>query len=1070
MIEGVNTSNLSVDENGRVVFSGVGSGIDAQGTVDKIIAARRIPVDTLETRISDNELKITALNQLKTNLNGLRDSLAKLYGSVSFGNTNDIFETKQAFAVTSRLDGATPAAAANLVGITTTAAAAPGSHDIEILRTATAHKVSSDAQTSTSTALGFADGDSFTINDPDGVARTITVNSATTLGGLRDAINAANKGTTATGVTASIVSVSATENYLLLTKNATGIAMTVADVTGTPLVSIGILTGAAFKNELQTAQTAQMYVDGVRDQTDTIYESNFQSASTVQVGSNGTLDFGAYGTVAYISTDSLATLATNITAAHADLTATLVTDGAGVRLEISGLAAFTITESGGGTAITDLGINNKRKAVERTSNTISDLFNGVTLNLFQAEAGTNIKIDIEQDLNQIKLEVAAFVDAFNAYKIFLNGQRQIRADNAEDTDLTGVLISSSILEQVENGIGRILNSAVDGLTGDVFKTLPQLSLTSTITTGITYVKDPSDPLLVGTLEIDETKLDEALLNKADEFRQLLTFGFTAGDSRVSLLAFNGDTTYNAAGYTVNIQPSTGDNLFAYSEQADNAYWTTVNGAIIANGGAPLAPDGSATADGLDGDAVNTLHYITNTTAQAVTAGTTYIFSTYAQQGTNDSATLAIGNAGFGSNITAVFNLATGTVSSTGTGTEDATIENIGGGWYRISIKATAIANDNANFERYSRPAGSNTYAGDGNPATADTWFWGAQLNTAATDHTILTETGLAGAPVGLTTINANVVAPLAPNGTATADGLVSDTTNNVHYVSNIAPLSVTSGQQYSFTTYVQAGARDRVRLSLADPANFPANTYADFDLNGAGSVVANGGGEDSATIERLGATAWYKVTVTGTATGTGVAQAELYAVDSALGIGFAGDGATVDTYFWDHRIVPVTNPASYVPTITDPVSGATATANIDGDSTGLDDGSATVTGNSIVVNTGDAKGLRLFFDSFTLATAVQLDFTVGLGAQLFFEIDRLLLDTTDPDGNKLLGPLAGAIDALTDQNTQNQARVEDMLERLEIQRQSLLERFIAMEVALATASRIMETLRQTTTMLLKSNN
>ena len=103
MIEGVNTSNLSVDESGRVVFSGVGSGIDAQGTVDKIIAARRIPVDTLETRISDNELKITALNQLKTNLNGLRDSLAKLYGSVSFGNTNDIFETKQAFATSSRL-------------------------------------------------------------------------------------------------------------------------------------------------------------------------------------------------------------------------------------------------------------------------------------------------------------------------------------------------------------------------------------------------------------------------------------------------------------------------------------------------------------------------------------------------------------------------------------------------------------------------------------------------------------------------------------------------------------------------------------------------------------------------------------------------------------------------------------------------------------------------------------------------------------------------------------------------------------------------------------------------------
>ena len=1074
MLEGVNTSNLSVDENGRVVFSGVGSGIDAQGTVDKIIAARRIPVDTLETRISTNELKITALNQLKTNLNALKDSLAKLYGSVSFGNTNDVFESKQAFAVSSRLDGATPAAAANLVGVTTTSAAAPGSHDIQILRTATAHKVSSDARTSTTTALGFADGDSFTINDPDGVPRTITVNSGTTLGGLRDAINAANKGTTATGVSASIVSVSATEHYLLLTKNATGVAMTVADVTGTPLASIGILTGAAFKNELQVAQTARMYVDGVLDRTNTIYESNFQSASTVQVGSTGTLNFGAtYGTVAYTSTDTLATLATNITAAHADLTATIVTDGAGVRLEISGLAAFTITESGGGSAITDLGINNKRKAVERTSNTVSDLFNGVTLNLFQAEAGTNIKIDIEQDLNQIKTAVAAFVDAFNAFKIFLNGQRVIRAENAEDTDLTGVLISSSVLEQIENEVGRILNSAVDGLTGDVFKTLPQLALTNTITTGISYVKDPTDPLLVGTLEINDAKLDEALLNKAGEFRQLLTFGFTSGDSRVSLLAFNGDTTYNATGYTLNIQPGTGDNLFAFSEQADNAYWTTIRGSISADGA--TAPNGTMTAEGLIGDATNNTHQILNTSAISVTAGQTYIFSTYAKKGAsgNDGVRLAISNAGFGADIRADFDLNTGTIVGNGAGVEDSSIENVGNGWYRISVTATATATGNGTFERYARPVGSGSPAYLGDDLTVDTWFWGAQLETAPTAATAYDDTAMSGLRA---TITANIAGPpTAPNGTATADEFHASTDNNTHFVFNTTPFSVTSGQQYEYATYVFAGARDRVRLSMDDPNEFPAGSYAEFDL-AAGTVLATGAGADSAAIEAVpGHPGWYRVGVTSTAISTGGVSFSLYAMDAVTGLAFTGDGPppggpVVDLYFWDQRIIPVSSPTSYVQTTTAAVTGAKVSANIDGASTGLDDGSATVTGNSIVVNTGNAKGLRLFFDGFSLTTAVQLDFTVGLGAQLFFEIDQLLLDTTDANGNKLLGPLAGAIDALTDQNTQNQERVEDMLERLEVQRQSLLERFIAMEVALATASRIMESLRQTTTALLRDNN
>jgi flagellar hook-associated protein 2 len=213
---------------------------------------------------------------------------------------------------------------------------------------------------------------------------------------------------------------------------------------------------------------------------------------------------------------------------------------------------------------------------------------------------------------------------------------------------------------------------------------------------------------------------------------------------------------------------------------------------------------------------------------------------------------------------------------------------------------------------------------------------------------------------------------------------------------------------------------------------------------------------------------WYKVTLTAAASATSTEQPRLYSMDASNNLSYAAAGT--DTYFWDQRFLAQSTTGSYVPTTTAAVTGATASANIDGASTGLDDGSATVTGNSIVVNTGNAKGLRLFFDSFSISTAVQLDFTVGLGAQLFFKIDQLLLDGTDSDGNKVLGPLAGAIDALTDQNTQNQGRIDDMLERLEIQRQSLLERFIAMEVALATADRIMESLRQTTAALLGNNN
>jgi flagellar hook-associated protein 2 len=83
---------------------------------------------------------------------------------------------------------------------------------------------------------------------------------------LRDAINAANAGADATGVTATIVSISATEQVLILSADATGTdaGISAADSSGTVLQSLGLLDGSgALKNELQAAQNAELLVDGL---------------------------------------------------------------------------------------------------------------------------------------------------------------------------------------------------------------------------------------------------------------------------------------------------------------------------------------------------------------------------------------------------------------------------------------------------------------------------------------------------------------------------------------------------------------------------------------------------------------------------------------------------------------------------------------------------------------------------------------------------------------------------------------------------------------------------------------
>ncbi len=90
------------------------------GIVENIIAAKRIPIDTIETRIDANTDKITALGELRTLLGSLKDSLAKLRGTMTVGNTSDVFSAKQVFATTSRTDGATPSAAANLLAVNVT--------------------------------------------------------------------------------------------------------------------------------------------------------------------------------------------------------------------------------------------------------------------------------------------------------------------------------------------------------------------------------------------------------------------------------------------------------------------------------------------------------------------------------------------------------------------------------------------------------------------------------------------------------------------------------------------------------------------------------------------------------------------------------------------------------------------------------------------------------------------------------------------------------------------------------------------------------------------------------------
>jgi len=600
-MEALNLSNVTILPSGRVTFSGLSSGIDFEAIADAIIAAKQIPADRIALEIDENASKVAEYQTFRDLLTQLRESLSKLYGAVSVGNTSDIFEAKAAFASTSRTDGAAPTAASNLVGMALTNQAALGSHTLEVLNIARAHKVSSDVAASQTTALGHSG--TFTIN---GVS--ITANATDTLQDIRDRINNANTGASATGVGASIVTAGSGQNFLVLTADETGTAMTLADTAGSALEDLGVLTagGAAIKNELQAATSARFKADGLLDIDR--FESNLIGSGATLLNSVATSaafpgSFDVTGnvgtqTINYDATDTITTLKDkiNLETANTGVVADVVADGNGVRLVLTEntQAAITLSDTNG--VLAGLGVDNGL-VLTRTSNTIDDLFAGVTVTLFSGEEGTTIKTDVDRDLSQVKSQITTFVDSYNAVKQFINRNTLVDETSGEVTSETGLLFGNRTLAQIQGELGSAIGSGVPGLAAN-FSILAQV--------GIELVDNSLqvDPTLKDTLQIDQTKLDQALLSNPEDLRRLFSFDFSSSDPRVTMVGFNGATTYTQAGYTLNVGAvfvSRQDSQAVVSKTAEisdgaNSFGATTSGTFNVNGVA-IAYD----ADGAGGD-------------------------------------------------------------------------------------------------------------------------------------------------------------------------------------------------------------------------------------------------------------------------------------------------------------------------------------------------------------------------------------------------------------------------------------------------------------------------------------
>lgn len=282
-------------------FSGLASGVQWRDLVDQLVAIdKRRKLDPVTARTTLAQNQTTAWSTYQSLAVKFRDAASALRNSSAFG----------AFTVSG---GTSAVSGRALVSATAATGASPGTYAVEVLDVARANKLSGAVVSSAASALGYAG--EFGIN-----GQKVTVLATDTLNNIRDKINALNSGTSASGVTASVLSTGSTQHRLVLSADQTGAAgIELIDDAGGILQSIGITDGTKSLNLASDGGVQTQKVSSATAAIAMMLGVSMPPPSTIEVGGRTiTVD---------LTVDSLASIAAKIAAAGGNATVTSETAG-----------------------------------------------------------------------------------------------------------------------------------------------------------------------------------------------------------------------------------------------------------------------------------------------------------------------------------------------------------------------------------------------------------------------------------------------------------------------------------------------------------------------------------------------------------------------------------------------------------------------------------------------------------------------------------------------------------------------------------------------------------------------
>jgi flagellar hook-associated protein 2 len=417
----------------RPLLTGSFSQLDTAALIEAQMAVRRLPAAKLESRISENDIKIAALTEAKNLLGTLGGTLSVLRNPPGIsGVSANVFEQKAVFLTA---NGTT--AATEILGATVENTSAAGIHEIIVDQVASAHKVSSATIADPLVALGVTE--TLTIGlagAPVEEQFALDVDATMTASGIVSAINTQ---TGVTGVRASLIKIADADYRVVVTAAETNKEVELIGTSGatTAALSLSADNGATYNEVLQIAQGSRIFVDGIAD------------------------------------------------------------------------------------------------PIERDGNEISDVIAGVTLDLFKADAGTTVSLEIEHDLSAVRGAMTDFVEAYNAARTFLREQQTVNTEG--EVAETALLFGNNLVRTLANDFSADLAALVNGLDAGALSNLRDI--------GITLDAE-------NLLTIDDGKLDAALVDKLDQVRGVLEFGFQSDSTRVGIV--KRETNADLGTFTINV--------------------------------------------------------------------------------------------------------------------------------------------------------------------------------------------------------------------------------------------------------------------------------------------------------------------------------------------------------------------------------------------------------------------------------------------------------------------------------------------------------------------------------------